>query len=218
MFSKPCTKCSAPERQKGQSLCVTCQREYERLWREKNREKINHQYKQWRANMTEGQRERERESGRRGEAKVRQKLLEYRLEHPCIDCGETNPICLHFDHVTGEKRMDITHLRTYGWPSVEKELQKCVVRCGNCHVKRHFLTKGTTKYGPSKHLSKAANARRDVFRRYLQLWGCIDCGLQDVDCLEFDHVFGEKLADVSILIDNDTKTGRLQSTKSLSAK
>jgi len=31
-------------------------------------------------------------------------ILDYLLSHPCIDCGETDPIVLEFDHVSGTKK------------------------------------------------------------------------------------------------------------------
>ena len=53
----------------------------------------------------------------------------------CIDCGENNPVVLDFDHVKGEKLMNISDMssRGYSFKSIEKEMEKCEVRCANCH-------------------------------------------------------------------------------------
>jgi hypothetical protein len=71
-------------------------------------------------------------------AENREKLLAYLREHPCVDCGETDPDMLTFDHVRGKKRKEVTTLAKdgYGWATVEAEIAKCVVRCWNHHMKR----------------------------------------------------------------------------------
>ena len=53
----------------------------------------------------------------------------------CIDCGENNPLVLDFDHVKGEKIMAISDMsnKAYGIDTISKEMDKCEVRCANCH-------------------------------------------------------------------------------------
>ena len=61
---------------------------------------------------------------------------QYLNEHPCIDCGINNPIVLTFDHVNGEKREDVAKLinASLSWKTILTEIDKCVVRCFNCHM------------------------------------------------------------------------------------
>ena len=63
-------------------------------------------------------------------------MLEYLLEHPCVDCGIANPLVLTFDHVRGEKRGDVARLinSSLSWNTILAEIEKCVVRCFNCHM------------------------------------------------------------------------------------
>jgi hypothetical protein len=70
--------------------------------------------------------------------KNKQKLFEYYLNHPCVDCGESDPIVLELDHVRGKKNMMISQLVSFGysWDAVEKEIKKCDVRCANCHRRK----------------------------------------------------------------------------------
>ena len=53
----------------------------------------------------------------------------------CIDCGEKNPLVLDFDHVKGDKVLAISDManRAYGIESISEEMDKCEVRCANCH-------------------------------------------------------------------------------------
>ena len=53
----------------------------------------------------------------------------------CVDCGETNPVVLDFDHVRGKKLKCISDMMrgAYGIKSIQKEIDKCEVRCSNCH-------------------------------------------------------------------------------------
>ena len=53
----------------------------------------------------------------------------------CADCGEDNPDVLEFDHVTGEKRKNVSRLvhEGYSLRTIFYEIHKCDVVCANCH-------------------------------------------------------------------------------------
>jgi hypothetical protein len=61
-------------------------------------------------------------------------IYEYLLQHPCVDCGESDPVVLEFDHLR-DKVMAVSSLvaRLRPWPEIEAEIAKCEVRCCNCH-------------------------------------------------------------------------------------
>lgn len=61
-------------------------------------------------------------------------LVQYLSSHPCVDCGERDPVVLEFDHIV-EKIDDIATLvsRGFSWRSISQEIEKCEVRCANCH-------------------------------------------------------------------------------------
>lgn len=69
-------------------------------------------------------------------------VYEYLRRHPCIDCGEEDPIVLDFDHVDpSTKHKGISELK-YGQCSLRllrHEIAKCVVRCANCHRRKTVL-------------------------------------------------------------------------------
>ena len=63
---------------------------------------------------------------------------DYLSTHPCMDCGECDPVVLEFDHVKGIKVASISSLVAMGYsiPTIQKEIEKCEVRCANCHRKK----------------------------------------------------------------------------------
>jgi hypothetical protein len=81
---------------------------------------------------------------RRNELRKKQRVLckkliwDYLEGHPCIDCGETDPVVLEFDHVNGIKSYNICNMRAQGYSLVTlmDEINKCVVRCANCHRRK----------------------------------------------------------------------------------
>jgi hypothetical protein len=70
---------------------------------------------------------------------AREYVWNYLLTHPCVDCGQSDPRALQFDHVK-EKNSDISRLIADGAPihKIQKEIDLCVVRCASCHqIKTH---------------------------------------------------------------------------------
>ena len=61
-------------------------------------------------------------------------IREYLSTHPCVDCGDDRWEVLEFDHVRGEKEQTVGFLSREGSiERIEKEIEKCDVRCANCH-------------------------------------------------------------------------------------
>ena len=72
-------------------------------------------------------------------------LLAYFDTHPCVDCGESDPVVLEFDHL-GDKAFDIaTNLSFRNWPSILAEIEKCEVVCANCHRRRTARRRGSVR-------------------------------------------------------------------------
>ena len=69
--------------------------------------------------------------------KNREYLFNFLSQNPCIDCGETDPVVLEFDH-QNDKSANISHLMSRNYPlnTLKKELAKCEVRCANCHRRK----------------------------------------------------------------------------------
>jgi hypothetical protein len=58
--------------------------------------------------------------------------------HPCVDCGEADPLVLEFDHKDDVIKVDdlsvMTRYRSI--KAITEEIAKCDVRCANCHRRR----------------------------------------------------------------------------------
>ena len=82
---------------------------------------------------------------KRHRVKVRHLLLEYLGDKKCLDCGENDPVVLDFDHKEPKTkfksvaRMLAGH---YSWQSILAEIQKCEIRCANCHRKKSYIQFG----------------------------------------------------------------------------
>ena len=75
----------------------------------------------------------EQRAARRLEA--RQYVRDYLSSHSCVDCGESDPRFLEFDHVRGQKRSTVSQMVGQGYSirAIQKEIKKCEIRCGHCH-------------------------------------------------------------------------------------
>lgn len=71
-----------------------------------------------------------------------ERLHQYYLSHPCVDCGETDPVVLvvlECDHLQ-DKLMDVSNMirRVWAWRRIALEIAKCDVVCANCHRRRTY--------------------------------------------------------------------------------
>jgi hypothetical protein len=65
-------------------------------------------------------------------------VIEYLKSHQCIDCDESDTVVLQFDHVIGKKIYEVTTMiwRGFSLEKIFEEIEKCVVRCANCHRRK----------------------------------------------------------------------------------
>lgn len=68
----------------------------------------------------------------------------YKKNMKCSKCGESHSACLDFHHLDPKnKKFGIGRIinSTYSIETIEKEIDKCIVLCSNCHRKLHFEEK-----------------------------------------------------------------------------
>lgn len=113
-----------PVGKRQREKCSKCNKEYQAKW--------------WKANK-ETQLKRVKANTKRYVAEAKAFILEYLLTNPCVDCGNSDPDVLEFDHKDpSEKKYDISNMMRNGQSieSIGTEIAKCDVRCANCHRKK----------------------------------------------------------------------------------
>lgn len=69
-----------------------------------------------------------------------ERIRQWKEEKGCALCSETFGPCLQLHHLDPTKKeMDPSTAAQYSWDTFLKEASKCVVVCGNCHVKIHHM-------------------------------------------------------------------------------
>lgn len=59
----------------------------------------------------------------------------------CSVCGENHPAVLDFHHLDPEQKdIEVANALNRGWSKfkIQKEIDKCIVLCSNCHRKLHY--------------------------------------------------------------------------------
>jgi hypothetical protein len=167
-----------------QLRCKYCQSEMGKLHYQNNKHTYN---------------ERTRVSKAQALTENRSHISSYLSAHPCVDCGQSDTQLLEFDHVKGQKSRDISDLFTWGfnWSTIDAEIAKCEVRCANCHrIKTIEQGRSWRSTQPAKQPAKSYQ----MVRIYLSTHSCVDCGNPDIRVLEFDHIHGRKIDEISHLL------------------
>lgn len=68
--------------------------------------------------------------------RLRNKNFTNKLKDKCKKCSMTNKICLQFHHIK-DKKYDISFMVIQGYSikTIQNEIKKCIILCGNCHRK-----------------------------------------------------------------------------------
>lgn len=105
-----------------QPYCKPCQKEYDRTYWQKTRAaRLVHRP----------------ENDRKVRTRNTKYVWEYLKNHPCVECGESDPIVLEFDHLR-EKTKSVSDFvkQRASIKRIREEIDKCEVRCANCHRRK----------------------------------------------------------------------------------
>lgn len=69
-------------------------------------------------------------------SRVRAYLRQVKILNGCALCDETEPCCMDFHHLKDKNFLLSRYIKT-ATPVIQKELDKCVCLCSNCHRKVH---------------------------------------------------------------------------------
>jgi hypothetical protein len=129
-------------------------------------------------------------------------VCQFLAEHPCVQCGEADPIVLEFDHRDpAEKSGNVSNMvRNFASLSrLRAEIGKCQVLCANCHQRRtsaardaHYKTGYATGARPPAWRVAANRRNAELVLARLAQAQCADCGLADPLVLQFDHRAGKR--------------------------
>jgi len=103
-------------------ICKDCHSDYRRQHYLNNKEKYIEKARKW--NRKQGK-------------IIKEYLYKILSQSECIDCGENDILVLEFDHIENKKNsISKMYKNRYSLTAIDEELEKCVVRCANCHRRK----------------------------------------------------------------------------------
>jgi len=121
---RSCSTCNTEYEDYGQRalICKPCKREYDR---------------QYHRNRSEELKRRKVELQKIRRIENRQFMYDYLKNHPCVECGESDPLVLEFDHINQDDKFKaVSVMVEFSLERIKEEISKCRVLCANCH-RRH---------------------------------------------------------------------------------
>ena len=147
-------------------------------------------------------------------------VTQFLREHPCVKCGNSDPVVLEFNHLHPATKTanicDMIHFRV-SRARIQLEIAKCEVLCANCHqrntttqslahYKLAFGENGQTQFASARMAPDLRNIR--IVLQRLREAACVDCGLTDPLVLQFDHL-ESKTKDIAALVRSACSSQRL---------
>jgi hypothetical protein len=115
------------------SWCKVCHGEHQKIAREPKKKESNRRIQELRAIRREV---------------VRELIVEHLKQNPCLKCGQTNILCLDFDHRQPNLKSFCISQAVNLVPSIKRlkdEIAKCDILCANCHRIKTAVDSGNFK-------------------------------------------------------------------------
>lgn len=102
-----------------QPYCIECNKKYNRQHYKENKRKYLEKAQAYNSHYKK---------------EISERLFDYFSSNHCVDCGNSDPRVLEFDHVRGKsKNISSMISDKNAWNKILDEISKCEVRCANCH-------------------------------------------------------------------------------------
>lgn len=126
-----CFNANSSKKDGYNTICRECSNAHSRKYYEKNKAKQKKQILQAKNKRIE----------------ENKKFVLNLLKSGCVDCSESDPIVLEFDHLDN-KVINISTLLSQGGSrkALISEINKCQIRCANCHRRKTAKQQNWLKY------------------------------------------------------------------------
>lgn len=110
----------------------------------------------------------------------------------CELCNNNDIFTLEFHHQSELKSYSLSRMKDMRFSEIVKETEKCIVICGNCHMKLHY---------DMNRFDSRRNKLKLAMIEYKNRFFCEKCGYKDESgtSLLFHHCNGQKINDISVL-------------------
>lgn len=112
-------------------------------------------------------------------ARNREYVDNYKKQHSCKKCSEKRHECLDLHHTGNDKDDTVFHLiyRGVAIKRLQKELNKCITLCANCHAQLHYKR---VAYNQPRIAAR-------WLRKYKDTIQCSKCNHRGIASLDFHH-------------------------------
>jgi len=118
---------------------------------------------------------------------------------PCKDCCKIyEPFLMDFDHIKDNKIMPISKMihETFSLENIKKEINKCELVCALCHRDR---TQKRALWNKSKTNWNCIARNKAIIKKAKEIPCTICNNTYNYWQMDFDHVYGEKITEISTL-------------------
>jgi hypothetical protein len=135
--------------------------------------------------------------------RYREWFNEYKSNYRCLMCRERSPETLQFHHLDPqEKKYTITEMvkKCMMFDMIERELEKCVVLCSNCHYKAHrglfksdeIKSKAEKEYKYDKNPLTGYSIREAFMQHMLVRYGTVIVAVYTDEYLRYHRYFDNR--------------------------